>query len=296
MLSYTLIEVVVTGAGGRTGQLIVKKLLEQKDKFTALATVRSKSSGNKLLADGLPESSLLEFDLAAAAAAGSAPPSLTAALQGADALIIATSGVPQIKYLSLIPVIWAKLTGKEGVRPDFTWKQGQMPEQVDWLGQKVQIDAAKQAGVKQVIVISSMGGTDPNHMLNKLGNGNILQWKRKAEQYLIASGVSYTIIHPGGLIDEAGGQRQLVLDVDDNLLERNPRNIPRADVAALAVACVGLKEALDKSFDVICAPAEAGAQSTDWTAVVGSLNTKTCDYNLNSQMTNAELAAAVATS
>lgn len=36
----------------------------------------------------------------------------------------------QIKYLSLIPVILAKLTGKEGVRPEFTWKQGQMPEQV----------------------------------------------------------------------------------------------------------------------------------------------------------------------
>jgi NAD(P)-dependent dehydrogenase (short-subunit alcohol dehydrogenase family) len=123
-------QVVVTGAGGRTGQLIVKKLLDQKDQFTALATVRSKSSGNRLLADGLPESSLIEFDLATAAADGSTPASLTAALQGADALIIATSGVPQIKYLSLIPVFWAKLTGKEGVRPEFTWKQGQMPEQV----------------------------------------------------------------------------------------------------------------------------------------------------------------------
>lgn len=70
--------------------------------------------------------------------------------------------------------------------------------QVDWLGQKAGIDAAKAAGVKQVILISSMGGTDPNHELNKLGNGNILQWKRKAEQYLVASGMSYTIIHPGG--------------------------------------------------------------------------------------------------
>jgi len=25
-----------------------------------------------------------------------------------------------------------------------------------------------------------------------------VQWKRKAEQYLIASGLNYTIIHPGG--------------------------------------------------------------------------------------------------
>jgi uncharacterized protein YbjT (DUF2867 family) len=62
----------------------------------------------------------------------------------------------------------------------------------------VQIDAAKVAGVKQVVLVSSMGGTDPNHPLNKLGDGNILQWKRKAEQYLIASGIPYTIIHPGG--------------------------------------------------------------------------------------------------
>lgn len=36
----------------------------------------------------------------------------------------------QIKYLSLIPVMLAKITGKEGVRPEFSWKQGQMPEQV----------------------------------------------------------------------------------------------------------------------------------------------------------------------
>lgn len=32
--------------------------------------------------------------------------------------------------------------------------------------------------------------------------GNILVWKRKAEEYLIASGLNYTIIHPGGLGDE----------------------------------------------------------------------------------------------
>jgi uncharacterized protein YbjT (DUF2867 family) len=123
-------QVVVTGAGGRTGKLVVKKLLEQHSTYSVVATVRSKSSAGKLTSEGLPESNLVEFDLAAAAAAGAAPAGLTAALQGADALVIATSGVPQIKPLSLIPVIWAKITGKEGVRPEFTWKQGQMPEQV----------------------------------------------------------------------------------------------------------------------------------------------------------------------
>lgn len=70
--------------------------------------------------------------------------------------------------------------------------------QVDWIGQKVQIDAAKAAGVKQLVLISSMGGTQPDNMLNKIADGNILLWKRRAEQYLVASGVPYTIIHPGG--------------------------------------------------------------------------------------------------
>lgn len=43
--------------------------------------------------------------------------------------------------------------------------------QVDWLGQKAQIDAAKAAGLKKVVLISSMGGTDKENNLNKLGNG-----------------------------------------------------------------------------------------------------------------------------
>ncbi|KAF6265324.1 isomerase [Scenedesmus sp. NREL 46B-D3] len=292
-------KVVVSGAGGRTGQLVVKKLLEQKDNFSVVATVRAKGSAGKLTSAGLPVSSLVEFDLAAAAgtagsASNAAAAGLAAALQGADALVIATSGVPQIKYLSLIPVMLAKITGKEGVRPEFSWKQGQNPQQIDWLGQKVQIDAAKAAGVKQVVLISSMGGTDPDHPLNKLGDGNILQWKRKAEQYLIASGIPYTIIHPGGLIDEAGGSRKLILGVDDKLLENNPRNIPRADVAALAVGCIGLKEAMNKSFDAICAPAGQGSFSSSWAEVVGQLAGASCNYSVNSQWADAELAAAAA--
>jgi hypothetical protein len=43
--------------------------------------------------------------------------------------VIATSAVPKIKPLSLIPVMLAKITKKEGVRPQFTFKENQMPEQ-----------------------------------------------------------------------------------------------------------------------------------------------------------------------
>jgi len=281
-------KVVVTGAGGRTGGLVVQKLLEQPDRFDPIATVRNQQSGQKLVAAGLPESNLKTLDLASLPSTSE----LSAMMSGAQAVVIATSGVPQIKYLSLIPVMLAKLFKKEGVRPQFTWKAGQMPEQVDWLGQKAQIDAAKAAGVEQVVLISSMGGTDPNHMLNKLGDGNILQWKRKAEQYLIASGLKYTIIHPGGLIDEPAGARELVVDVDDRLLENTARSIPRGDVAALAVGCLGLREATNRSFDVISKPPGEGEVTKDWGPLLAGLSDKTCDYSINSQWSEAELVTA----
>ena len=71
--------------------------------------------------------------------------------------------------------------------------------------------------------------------------GDILLWKRKAERYLISSGLEYTIIHPGesspaclaaslpardkvarlctgGLVDKPAGARELTVGVDDELL------------------------------------------------------------------------------
>ena len=101
-----------------------------------------------------------------------------------------------------------------------------------------------------------MGGTNPNHPLNRLGNGNILIWKRKAEEYLINSGIDYTIIRAGGLLDEPGGKRELIVGKNDTLLTNPPNgiapNIPRADVAELVVQALSCSEALNKAFDAIC--------------------------------------------
>ena len=153
---------------------------------------------------------------------------------------------------------------------------------------------ARLCGV-QVVLIGSMGGTQPDNMLNKLvgeDGGNILLWKRRAEQYLVASGLDYTIIHPGGLLDEAGGKRALVVGVDDSLLARKVRSIPRADVAALAVGCLGLAAASNRAFDVCAEPVDEGAPSADWGALLATLGGKNCDYSINSQAAPAAVAAA----
>ena len=70
-----------------------------------------------------------------------------------------------------------------------------------------------------------MGGTQLDNFLNTMGGGgkigeaNILLWKRKAEMYLVASGVDYTVVHPGGLLNKDGGKRELLVGMDDELLK-----------------------------------------------------------------------------
>jgi hypothetical protein len=44
---------------------------------------------------------------------------------------VTVSGVPQIKYSSLFGVIAGRLIGRKNM-PGFTWKKGELPEQVRW--------------------------------------------------------------------------------------------------------------------------------------------------------------------
>nr|XP_029153713.1 uncharacterized protein At5g02240 isoform X2 [Arachis hypogaea] len=207
--------VIVTGAGGRTGQIVYKKLKERSAEYVARGLVRTEESKQKIgAADDVFVGDIRNAD------------SIVPAIQGVDALIILTSAVPQMK---------AGFDPTKGQRPEFYFEDGAYPEQVDWIGQKNQIDAAKAAGVKQVVLVGSMRGTDLNHPLNSLGNGNILVWKRKAEQYLADSGIPYTIIRAGGLQDKEGGIRELLVGKDDELLKTETRTIARPDVAEVCI-------------------------------------------------------------
>ncbi|CAN0563992.1 unnamed protein product, partial [Ectocarpus sp. 12 AP-2014] len=121
--------------------------------------------------------------------------------------------VAQIYPFSIAKVMFKKmiLRSEDPGRPKFYWCENGTPEEVDWLGAKALIDAAKAAGVKHFVYVGSMGGTQPDNFLNTIGKqedgtgGDILLWKsRKAEEYLIASGMTYTIIHPGGVLEKGG--------------------------------------------------------------------------------------------
>ena len=167
------LRVAVTGAGGQTGQLAFRKMLARPDDFSPVGIVRTSESRSALLETGIPAESVVVADVTDASA-------IAGALEGCAALIIATSAKPAPS---------GEMDEATG-RPIFAFPNGQ-PEQVDWLGQKAQIDAARACGPDtHVVICSSMGGTDPSNMLNALGRttkpdgstegGNILLWKRKA--------------------------------------------------------------------------------------------------------------------
>ncbi|XP_062095604.1 uncharacterized protein At5g02240 [Humulus lupulus] len=244
--------VLVTGAGGRTGQIVYKKLKESS-LYVARGLVRTQESKESIGgADDLYVGDIRD------------EASIVPALQGVDALIILTSGVPKMK---------PGFDPTKG-RPEFYFEEGAYPEQVDWIGQKNQIDAAKAAGVKQIVLVGSMGGTDLNHPLNKLANGNILIWKRKAEQYLADSGVPYTIIRAGGLLDKEGGVRELLVGKDDELLKTETKSVPRSDVAEVCIQALKFEESKNKAFDLASKAEGAGTPTKDFKAFFSQITTR----------------------
>jgi len=298
-------KVVVSGAGGQTGKALFRQLLEDED-FDPVGLVRTEASKESLVEDNSYDTAkLIVCDVTDNTA-------VEAALDwsNVDALCICTSGTPG-------PT--GEMT-EEG-RPVFGFPEGGDPEIVDWIGQKQQIDAmvngatASSASIKQIVICSSMGGTDPSNALNTFGRktdpetgqetgGNILLWKRKSEKYLIEqataagdSNFKYTIVHPGGLINEAGGQRELIVGVDDDRVnyggEDSPRTVPREDVARVMLeACrTGNVDVYgNRSFDlrahepVANDSDEASSVDTDFSKLLDSLEGKNCDYSLGKSM------------
>lgn len=257
-------KVLVTGAAGRTGSLVFSKLLKSPQ-FSPIGLVRTQKSADQLIKLGAKKDQVIVCDVTNQS-------ELNAAFQGADKVILCTSAVPKIKYFSIIKVLIAKIFRKTA-RPEFTFPPNGDPYNVDWLGGRNQVDAAKKARVQQFVFVSSMGGTDSENFLNTIGrvegeerSGNILLWKRKAEEYLIASGIPYTIIHPGGLIDKKGGEREIVFGVDDKLLKETSKSIPRDDVAEVCIQALSQPGALRRSFDVISRPPGEGTVTTDWSS------------------------------
>ena len=143
-----------------------------------------------------------------------------------------------------------------------------MPEHVDFEGARNLADAAAAAGVGHYVLVSSMGVTDDEHELNRMFN-NILLWKRKGEEAVVASGVSYTIVRPGGLNDAPGNIQTIIFEQGDE--PGRGKVISRADVARVCVAALHDEEARNKVFEIYARDGEPQAGfSGEFAALAGS--------------------------
>lgn len=122
-------------------------------------------------------------------------------------------------------------------------------QRADFLGNKHLVDAAVQATVQRFILVSSIGSGDsavalPPQVLQTLGA--VLIEKAQAENYLIASGLPYTVVRPGGLKSEPA--------TGNALLTTNPAiagSIHREDVADLVCQCLQSERAAHQTLSAV---------------------------------------------
>ncbi len=129
---------------------------------------------------------------------------------------------------------------------------GGMPQEgqrSDYRGNKNLIDAAVQAGVRKFVLVTSIGSGEsavalPPQVLETLGP--VLAEKQQAEQHLMASGLTYVIIRPGGLKSEpATGNAVLTPD------PKIAGSINRADVADLVCRCLFSEKANQRILSAV---------------------------------------------
>ena len=115
--------------------------------------------------------------------------------------------------------------------------------------------SARQTGFSgRFMYMTSSGGATPSWMATCLNlyKGNTLKWRLRAEDAIRSSGVEYTIIRTGMLLNSAGGRRSIKLSQE--ALPLSPRyRIARADVAEAFVAAVGHSRAARATFEIVWA-------------------------------------------
>jgi len=157
--------------------------------------------------------------------------SMASALAGAQSLVIAV-----------------------GFIPGNPLKMTEAAHAVDNVGTCKLIDAAKAAGVKKVVLVSSILTNGRNWGQEKSPGfvvtnafGKVLDEKIVAENYLRASGLDYTIVRPGGLKAKPP-TGTLKISGEDTL---NSGEISRDLVADVCVASLTDKKASNKVLEII---------------------------------------------
>ncbi len=201
-------KVFVIGANGQIGKQVIHLLQESKE-HNVRAMVRDEAQVSALKENGI--------EAVVANLEGSVE-DIASAAEGCDAVIFtAGSG------------------GHTG--PDKTLL-------VDLDGAVKSMEAAEKVGANRYVMVSAIQA----HNRDSWANSPIKPYmvaKHFADKALIASKLNYTIIRPGGLVNEAGTGN---VSIGENL-QRD--SIPREDVAKTLVAVLNEENTYRRSFDLV---------------------------------------------
>jgi uncharacterized protein YbjT (DUF2867 family) len=245
----------VTGATGGVGQLTVAKLLEQG--YTVRVLTRSAQKAQQMFSD--------QVEMAIGDTRN--PTTLSDAVQGITHLICCTgtTAFPSNKWDAINP-------NANGLQQVFEWSQVYLnsdyrrtkarnsPLQVDAEGVRSLL-AATPKDLQRFVFVSSCGVERkdqlPYSLLNAFG---VLDAKQQGETAIIQSGLPYTIIRPGRLIDgpftsydlntllkAKTGSTGVVIATGDTLTGQTSR----IDVAAACVECLRYANTENQVFELI---------------------------------------------
>lgn len=215
----------VAGATGQTGKKIVEELIRRQIEVSAL--VRNLEKAKEILP---PQTQLIVGDVLK-------PNSYREALASCDVLLCATGASP-----SLDP------TG---------------PYKVDYQGTKNLVEAAKEAQIQHFVLVSSLCVSRLFHPLNLFWL--VLYWKKQAEIYIANSGLTYTIVRPGGLLSQ-DNLNPIVMSSADTLFEGS---IARTKVAQVCVESLMQSAAKNKIVEIVALPE---AIERNWAELFSNIN------------------------
>ena len=197
----------VAGATGETGKRIVQELIARDIPVRAFVRDLEKASSILPAIVDLVQGDVLK------------PETLSTALGDSTVLLCATGAAP-----SFDP------TG---------------PYKVDYEGTKNLVDAAKVKGIEHFAFVSSLCTSKLFHPLNLFWL--ILVWKKQAEEYIQKSGLTYTIVRPGGLKNE-DNSNPIVMQGADTMFDGS---IPRQKVAQVCVESLFEPASRNKIVEIV---------------------------------------------
>jgi uncharacterized protein YbjT (DUF2867 family) len=140
----------------------------------------------------------------------------------------------------------------------------------EYEGVRNTLASARRAGFRgRFLYMTSIGVTrrSLSATLLNLVKGNTLRWRRRAEDDIRASGVDYTIIRAGFLLNSLGGRR--AIDVSQEAHSLSPRyRIARADVAETFVEALKRPSTSRTTFEVVWG---RGPRRETWDLLLGPL-------------------------